>query len=192
MSAGRFNACFEFTIGQEGRYSCDPLDRGNWTSGIIGVGALVGSQWGISAPTLVSWLGDNAHIVTAEYVKSLSRLTARMIYKIRYWNTLCCDKLAAGVDLTVWDFGVNAGVSESALCLQRIVRVARDGIIGPQTLAAAGTWVAAPLIRALIAAHDQYYRELDDPRYMDGWLARQERLQTAALAAAGTSPEVKT
>lgn len=191
MSRGGFNSCFEFTVDQEGKYSDDPKDRGNWTGGAIGRGILAGTAWGISAPTMVAWVGPrNAFIVTAEYMKAVTLATAKMIYKIMYWDKLQCDQLATGIDLTVWDFGVNTGVSESAKCLQQVVHTQPDGLIGPATLAAAGTWNSEVLLHALIGAHDRYYRSLNDPRCLKGWLDRQDRLQTAALNLISVTKEV--
>lgn len=124
-------------------------------------------------------------------MKSLTLATARMIYRIRYWNALRCEDLAAGVDLAVWDFGVNAGVLTSAKCLQMVVKTATDGIIGVHTLAAAGTFVPAPLIHALVFAHDRYYRSINDSKHLAGWLNRQAALLTAALAMTGDAGVTK-
>lgn len=191
MSRGGFNTCFEFTIGQEGKYSDDPYDPGNWTGGVVGKGVLAGTCWGISAPTMVSWVGAaNAAIVTPEYMQQISLGAARMIYKLRYWAKLKCDDLATGVDLVVWDFGVNAGVPASARTLQQVVGTTQDGIIGPITLDAANSWHPEPLVHALITNHDRYYRSLNDPRHLNGWLNRQTSLQTEALKRISASLEV--
>jgi len=36
--------------------------------------------------------------------------TARAIYRSLYWNPLRADALPPGVDLSVFDMGVNAGI----------------------------------------------------------------------------------
>ena len=47
-----FLAAFNVTFAAEGEtLDRTPSDRGNWTSGVIGVGTLVGSKFGISAAT---------------------------------------------------------------------------------------------------------------------------------------------
>ena len=48
---------------------------------------------------------------------------------------MCCEDMARGVDLMVFQFGVNAGIDTSAQVLQQICAVTTDGIIGPITLA---------------------------------------------------------
>lgn len=156
-----FHKCLEFTLGEEGGYSDDPHDSGNWTGGSVGVGELKGTKFGISA---------------ASYpdldIKALTIATAGEIYRKDYWHPINGDKLPAGLDLMVFDFGVNAGTFESATELQRIVGVATDGDIGPITLKACKDY-KGDLLLALATAHDQHYESLSDfDRYGDGWINR--------------------
>ena len=44
-----FQTAFQSLIGNEGGYSLDPHDRGNWTGGAINVGECKGTKFGISA-----------------------------------------------------------------------------------------------------------------------------------------------
>ena len=44
-----FDECFSRLQIHEGGYSSIPEDKGNWTSGKIGVGVLMGTKFGISA-----------------------------------------------------------------------------------------------------------------------------------------------
>ncbi|MFH4425265.1 glycosyl hydrolase 108 family protein [Vibrio alginolyticus] len=44
-----FDKLFDRIMGHEGGLSLNPKDRGNWTSGIVGVGELKGSKYGVSA-----------------------------------------------------------------------------------------------------------------------------------------------
>lgn len=185
MSRGNFNTCFKFTIGEEGEYSTNPDDPGNWSSGEVGVGSLIGSCWGISAPTLISWVGShNAHLVTPDYMKSLPIQSAQAIYLARYWNVIRGDELTAGVDLAVWDFAVNAGDRESAIQLQQCVGTTADGVIGPITLEAVKSFWPVYLIGLLVEAHDRFYRSLHEPEWLDGWLKRQERVKATAISMA--------
>ena len=41
----------------EGGYQSLYNDKGNWTSGSTGIGTLIGTKYGISAPAMKSWLG---------------------------------------------------------------------------------------------------------------------------------------
>src|SRR5690606_37652502 len=100
--AATFDTCFKFTIGHEGGWGNDPRDRGNWTSGKIGVGELKGTKYGISAMSYPQL-----------DIKNLTLDQAKAIYKRDYWDKVAGTSMPAGVDLCVWDMGVNAGVSRS-------------------------------------------------------------------------------
>ena len=186
MAQGNFVPCFKFTVGEEGDYSDKRRDHGNWSSGQVGVGRFVGSRWGISAPTLIDWLGTaRAHEVTADYMRNLPLNTARDIYHRHYWIPIWGDQLPAGIDLAVWDFGVNAGVSRSVEELQREMAVEVDGIMGKNTLKRIGDFYYPDLIKTLIDWHDWFYRQCADfAEDGTGWLNRQRELRTTALAMA--------
>ena len=183
MAQGNFPQCFEFTVGKEGRYSANTRDHGNWSSGQVGVGRFIGSCWGISAPTLIEWVGK-AHEaeVTADYMRNLPLATAHDIYLKHYWTPVCGEELPAGVDLAVWDFGVNAGVHRSIEELQREMAVEADGIMGPVTLKRVADFYYPDLIKTLIDWHDWFYGQC--PEFQEdgtGWLNRQSDLRTTAL-----------
>jgi lysozyme family protein/peptidoglycan hydrolase-like protein with peptidoglycan-binding domain len=69
-------------------------------------------------------------------LKKLPPDQAREIYRTKYWNVLRCDDLPAGVDLVVFDLGVEAGPAEAAAALQRVVGAEADSSVGPATIAA--------------------------------------------------------
>jgi predicted peptidoglycan binding protein len=60
-----------------------------------------------------------------------------------------CDDLPPGVDYIVFDYGVNSGIGRSGKVLQRLLGVPVDGVIGPQTLAAAKAADPSKLVDAL-------------------------------------------
>ena len=136
-----FLLCLDFTRTEEGGYTCDPHDSGNWSSGLIGRGRLVGSNMGVSAPTLISWLGrDDAATVTAGVMRTLAESTYQAIAKARYWRSMSCDNLTGPVAMMVFDFGWNVGVATSARLLQSTIGLQGelvDGDLGPRTIAAA-------------------------------------------------------
>ena len=105
---------------------------------------------------------------------------------VALWNPLRADALPAGVDLSVFDMGVNAGIWGSARLLQRAVGFTGeevDGCIGPETLAAAGKWDPRTLVNDLAKQQLAYYRTLSDfPTFGTGWLNRTEARRKAALA----------
>ena len=154
---GVFDVCLNFTRVEEGGYTCSPADSGNWSTGLAGQGRLVGSNMGVSAPPLISWLGRDADAVDQEVMKTLSEVTYQAIARARYWRSLGCDGLAPAVAMMVFDYGWNVGVGKSARLLQATLGLqgsAIDGDLGPQTQTAASspnwTFVLAKLSQSSI------------------------------------------
>lgn len=189
MAQGNFDPCFNFTIGEEGRYSDTPRDPGNWSSGRVGIGTMIGTCWGISAPTLIAWMGDNAHLVTPDYMRALPIETAKDIYKKNYWDAMRCDELPVGIDLAVWDFGVNAGPAHSIAELLETMGLSPTATLDDTVINSLPNCKASDLINDLIDYHDWYYhRNRLFSVFGAEWLARQERLKKAALAMAEEKP----
>lgn len=168
----QFNPCLAFTLApeNEGGYSNDSRDPGKATNR------------GITEATLSHWRGAAC---TPADVQALTVDEASAIYRALYWNTLRCWGLLPGIDLMVFDFGVNAGPQRSALRLQAAVDAKPDGIIGPLTAIAARGAGAKFVIPALYTAQVAYYRSCDDfPIFGNGWLARTARRRDQALSMA--------
>lgn len=163
----QFPPCLAFTLHEEGGL-CS-LDGG--------------TNLGITASTLSHWRG---RVCTLADVSMLKAADVTPIYEAMYWNTLRCWALPAGVDLMIFDFGVNAGPQRAAVQLQEIAGVNDDGIIGPLTAIAARGAGAKMLIPALYSAQTDHYRScVDFPKYGGGWLARAGRRRDLALTVAG-------
>ncbi|MDR3736079.1 MAG: glycosyl hydrolase 108 family protein [Acidobacteriaceae bacterium] len=171
MAIGNLSACMAFTLGEEGGYSKDPNDPGNWTGGACGLGSCKGTKYGISA---ASYPGLD--------IPSLTIYQAELIYQRAYWQPMGCGALAAGVDLMAFDFAANTGVSNSARCLQSVLGVAQDGVVGPITIQAANATDPKALIALLEYAHEAHYRANPNFKlYGNGWLGRATRCQAVAL-----------
>jgi lysozyme family protein len=63
--------------------------------------------------------------------------TAKYIYCEKYWMPCRADDLPFEVRFDVFDAAVHSGVSQTARWLQRCCGAVADGVIGPQTIAAA-------------------------------------------------------
>ena len=120
-----FDRAFGIVVGQEGGYTQDPADPGNWTGGGPGRGACRGTRWGISAAAYPAL--DIAGLLLAD---------ARAIYRRDYWDRVGGDALPAPLALLVFDAAVNNGVGRAVRWLQGAAGVAADGVPGPVTLAA--------------------------------------------------------
>jgi hypothetical protein len=165
-SSNKFDACMPFIFKAEGGYSDTPGDSGGPTN------------FGITLSTLKAYDGNQA--LTADDVKKLAPATATEIYRTAYWNRMQCGALPAGLDLEVFDFGVNSGPAESVKTLQKIVGVTPDGSIGPITLAAVGQLNAADLVARFAQARLAFYQSLNKPEFEQGWTTRVAQIQTAA------------
>jgi lysozyme family protein len=99
---------------------------------------------------------------------------------------LRADALPAGVDLSVFDMGVNAGIWRSARLLQQALGFTGDevdGCIGPETLDATANAEPRSLVDDLAERQTTYYRSLADfATFGTGWLNRTEARRQAALA----------
>lgn len=115
-------------------------------------------------------------------IPNLTYPQAERIYLEHYWLPLNCEAVSL-VDpvlaMKLFDMGVNLGVRRGAKIFQAAVQtlspgIAVDGHIGPETLTAL-SYVDIPTVKELIGVRlENYYRSLDNPRFLKGWLNRAE------------------
>ena len=178
-------AALAFTRAEEGGYSSDARDGGNWTSGTCGKGQMIGSNMGVGAPCLVEYnarhqLGLSMSPATME---GLSTDLYQSIAVDEYWSLLPCDSLPPGLAIMVFDYAWNRGNGNSIHELQEALGVTMDGDYGVRSAAAMRRVSNIPtFIERLGMVQQQHYRSLlSFPVYGRGWLARTVRRQTAAL-----------
>jgi lysozyme family protein len=171
-SVDPFDAIVKFTIAEEGLFGVDPDDPGGATNYGITIGTL--RRWRAPAP------------VSVEDVRDLTMGEAINIYRAWYWMLPKISELPAGINCTVFDFGVNAGQGTSIRMLQACIGAGTDGVIGPKTLAAAAAVNdRVDMIDKLAAKQADYYRGLSTFwKFGKGWLGRVERRRLVALTAA--------
>lgn len=106
----------------------DPKDRGNWTSGIIGIGELKGSKFGISAASF-------PHIDIA----AVTYASAQEICMTQFWPAIQGDVLAnsyltPALAMLMTDTAWNSGPVEAIEILQHALGgLGVDGVFGNQT-----------------------------------------------------------
>jgi lysozyme family protein len=122
-----FDEAFTALIGNEGGYSDNPKDPGNWSSGKVGEGSLDGTMYGISAPVA----RRNGYVGP---MKNLSLEVAKAIAKREYWDKYQCDQFDGRIAFQVFDAAYNGG--RPAQWLQQAAGVTADGVIGAQTIGA--------------------------------------------------------
>jgi lysozyme family protein len=166
-----FDSCVAVTLAYEGGFADNPTDPGGATN------------FGITLRTLEAFVG---HAVTVNDVRTMSSSTAIEIYRANYWNQMRCGDLPAGVDLMVFDFGVNSGPATSVKALQKLVGVTQDGAIGPITLGAVAQVAPTTLVTGLGQARMAYLRSLASfAEFGDGWTKRVTEVQQKALQMIG-------
>lgn len=115
-------------LANEGGYQCLKKDRGNWTSGKVGVGECKGTKYGICAmsyPTLD--------------IKNLTWDDAKQIYRKDYWYKNKCERLPDALSVALFDYAINSPAKQAIKDLQICLGVVADGIIGNQTIGAANS-----------------------------------------------------
>lgn len=113
-----FDAAFDLLLKHEGGYSDHAADPGGKTR--FGVTEAVARE--------VGYKGD---------MRELPLDLAKRIYKDRYWDAIKAEQLPPALRYPLFDAAVNSGPGQAVKWLQRALGVKDDGVIGPQTLAAA-------------------------------------------------------
>ncbi len=176
MARPNFAACLAVVLDHEGGYSDHPSDPGGAT------------MRGITRRVLADWRGISPWWdLPKQEVKALGLDEAREIYRARYWDAVRGDELPAGLDLAVFDFGVNSGPARAVGYLQAALGVTRDGVFGPVTLGAVQKATAEQripdLIRTISRRRLIFLRSLSIfAVFGAGWTRRVADTETRALA----------
>lgn len=167
MAAENYQACLDMILHHEGGYVNHPKDPGGETN--LGVTKRVYEEWG-----------------GTKDMKDLEVEDVAPIYRKNYWDRIKADDLPSGLDLCVFDFGVNAGTGRAAKYLQSLVGATADGAIGPNTLKTVEVYVQIEGIEATIEAYQKnrqgYYEKLKTfETFGRGWTRRNNETTEAAL-----------
>ena len=167
MAAENYDKCLETILHHEGGYVNHPKDPGGETN--LGVTKRVYEDWG-----------------GTKDMKDLTVEDVAPIYRKNYWDRMKCDDIPAGLDLCVFDFGVNAGTGRSAKYLQTMIGTVADGGIGPNTLRALDAYIDANGIEGAIKnfqeARQGYYESLSTfETFGRGWTRRVTETTELAL-----------
>lgn len=171
MAKDNFNRCLEIILHHEGGYVNHPKDPGGRTN------------LGVTQRVYEEWIG---HPVSEAIMKGLTVDHVRALYKAKYWAVVKADELPAGLDLCVFDFGVNAGPGRAVRYLQRMVGAVEDGQIGPRTISLVQQYIrgvgAVEAVQRYQDARRGYYRKLSTfPTFGRGWLRRVDEVEASAV-----------
>ena len=162
MSANNYDDCLSEILHHEGGYVNHPKDPGGITNR------------GVTKAVYDKWIGRESSV---QEMKDLTEDDVAPIYKKNYWDRLKCDDLPDGLDLCVFDFGVNAGPGRSAKYLQKMIGTTVDGGIGPNTLRAVHNYVEEVGLKGAIqefqTRRQSYYEKLSTfETFGRGWTRR--------------------
>jgi lysozyme family protein len=125
VSVDRFNEFIDRVLEDEGGFTNNPKDPGNWTGGRVGNGKLLGTKFGIAANTY-----PNVDI------PNLTREQAKAIYRRDWWDKLRLDRMPPMVAAMLLSVAINTGIGRASRWLQAAVGAKVDGQVGPATIGA--------------------------------------------------------
>ncbi len=158
----------DVTIGEhEKGFQNAKQDSGNYVDG-----KLVGTNFGISAPILKSFLGRTP---TEEDMKSLTKEQAVDIYEKQFFKRSGIDKLPESIQKATLDFAINSGPKKAIMKLQKTLGVVPSGIIGPETLEA----IDDTSVDKYVDERIKFFKNIvkhnpSQKRFLKGWLKRAE------------------
>ncbi len=164
---GNFEKCLEIILHHEGGYVNHPRDPGGETN--LGVTKRVYEEFG-----------------GTKDMKDLTVEDVTPIYRKNYWDRIKGDDLPSGIDLVVFDWGVNSGPSRAVKKLQEVVGSPADGGVGPNTLKAINAAVEEKGVVAIIESYKEarqtFYESLPTfDAFGRGWTRRNDETTATAL-----------
>ena len=125
--AADFSPVWDATLKYEGGYEAQATDPGAWTGGQVNSGSLIGSKYGISAPTLTRYLGRTA---TTADMQNLTKQQSEDIAKQYYWNPIQGDSIQnEGVAHAIFDTVWASGGSGAKIVRQAINDTAGSNVV---------------------------------------------------------------
>jgi|TARA_Y100000114_G_scaffold104476_1_gene97709 lysozyme family protein len=162
-----YDKCLETILHHEGGYVNHPKDPGGETN--LGVTKRVYQEHG-----------------GTKDMKDLLVEDVAPIYKKGYWDKMKCDDIPSGLDLCLFDFGVNAGPGRAAKFLQQMIGTTVDGGIGPNTLAKLEEYIREngehEAVNKYQEMRQKYYENLSTfATFGRGWTRRVQETTKLAL-----------
>ncbi len=162
-----YDKCLETILHHEGGYVNHPKDPGGETN--LGVTKKVYQEHG-----------------GTKDMKDLLVEDVAPIYKKGYWDKMKCDDIPSGLDLCLFDFGVNAGPGRAAKFLQQMIGTTVDGGIGPNTLAKLEEYIREngehEAVNKYQEMRQKYYENLSTfATFGRGWTRRVQETTKLAL-----------
>jgi lysozyme family protein len=170
MARSTYDQALVRLLAHEGGYTNHPSDPGGPTN------------FGITIGDYRRYVNADA---TAADIRTMRVDQAKAIYRARYWATMRCDELPAGLDYATFDYGVNSGTGRAAKVLQRLVGLPADGRMSDAVIAAVQKQNTGDLIVRLCDERLAFLKRLKTwPVFGTGWGRRVADVRAAALTMA--------
>ena len=182
MAATTYDEALRRLLLHEGGYCNHPQDPGGPTN------------FGITIADYRKYLKPGAG---ADDVRAMRLEEAKAIYRSKYWRALRCDELPAGVDDSIFDYGVNSGVGRAGKVLRRVLGLPDDTwAVNDDVIAEVTRRDPRAVIAAINAERLAFLRGLRTwPVFGTGWErrvgdVREFSIHIAGQALTGTEPPV--
>lgn len=163
-------------------HSMTRADAGNWSGGVVGSGALIGSNHGVTPAALAAFRKVPVNLITYQVMNALTIDEAAQIALARYYHAPRIDLLPWNqLSASVFDMGWGTGPGQAIKLLQRMVGTPDDGKMGPATASAVATHVLAHGLEAaawqFAFIRARFYALITKKTpgniaFLDGWLNR--------------------
>jgi lysozyme family protein len=159
----------------EGGYQNDPKDSGNYFNG-----KLIGTNWGIAAPTLAEYLGREPSVSD---MKNLKRSTAEDILRVNYWKKNHLDELSnQSVATLIYDGTVNQGTNGMRFLIDKAVKLIGGSINYYEVFTTKGIkylnrFNQKRLFDAIKTVRANKYKSSTKTHYIKSWLNRLDRIK---------------
>lgn len=168
MAVSTYDEALRRLLDHEGGYTNHPSDPGGPTN------------FGITIYDYRKYVKPNA---TAADVRAMKLDEAKAIYRTKYWAAQRCDELPAGVDYSIFDYGVNSGIGRSVKVLRRVVSLPdNSSVVTDQVLNAVAGRDPKAIIVAINDERLRFLRGLKTwPVFGKGWSARVAAVKSVSL-----------
>jgi len=122
----------------------------------------------------------------APIVKAMPRSDAEEIYRRKYAVAVRFDQLPSGVDVVMFDYGVNSGPARAIRVVRRLLNLPAGSVLDTATITAIQKSNATSLIRAINAERLSFMRSIRKgamwAKFGRGWKSRVDDLTQYAVA----------
>ena len=172
MAASTYDEALRRLLLHEGGYCNHPQDPGGPTN------------FGITIADYRKYIKPGA---SADDVRAMRLEEAKAIYRSKYWRALRCDELPAGVDDSIFDYGVNSGIGRAGKVLRRVLGLPDDTwVVTDDVIAEVGSHDPRAVIAAINAERIAFLRGLRTwPVFGTGWERRVGDVREFSIHIAG-------